>query len=133
MLAGKPPVGGDSDMATAVARLTNAPQPVSAARPEVPRSLEDVVARSLARDPEYRYQSAQAFKEALAAGGDAADTGPLTAPIPTPPPPRRSAAPSVSPGRGGSSGEAPTSVGPRPAPPRPAPPPPAPPAPPAPG
>jgi serine/threonine-protein kinase len=122
MLAGAPPFGGENDMATAVARLTNAPQPVGAARPEVPRALEDVVARSLARDPEYRYQSAQQLKDALTAGGDDSPTGPLTAPIPTPPPPRRPA-PTPATGDGGGRGEAPTAVAARPEPPRPAPPP----------
>ena len=76
MLAGKPPFGGDTDMATAVARLTNSPEPVSSARPEISRSLEDVVARSLARDPEYRYQTAREFKHALSNGPDGA-TGPI--------------------------------------------------------
>ncbi|HEY3095665.1 MAG TPA: protein kinase [Acidimicrobiia bacterium] len=121
MLAGKPPFGGDNDMATAVARLTNAPEPVGAVRPEVSRALEDVVARSLARDPEYRYQSAQQFKDALTAGAEGS-SGPLTAPIPTPVPTRRPPAPPVAPD-GGRRGEAPTAVGARPAPPRPAPPP----------
>ncbi len=83
MLTGRAPFGGDTEMATAVARLTNTPEPVRSVRADVPRSLEDVVARSLARDPEYRYQSAQAFKEALAPGRDTAHTGPLA-----PPPPR---------------------------------------------
>ncbi|HKH26276.1 MAG TPA: protein kinase [Acidimicrobiia bacterium] len=111
MLAGRAPFGGDSDMATAVARLTNSPEPISAARPEVSRPLEDVVARSLARDPEYRYQSAQAFKDALAPGIDPDATGPLTPPVasrrPSPPP----------------AGSPPTEVAPRPPspPPRPAP------------
>jgi serine/threonine protein kinase len=114
MLAGRAPFGGDSDMATAVARLTNAPDPIRAARPEVSRPLEDVLARSLARDPEYRYQSAQAFKDALAPGLDMAPTGPLAPPAParrpTPPPdgpsptlvapaPPRSAPPQPPPGR----------------------------------
>jgi eukaryotic-like serine/threonine-protein kinase len=113
MLAGRAPFGGDSDMATAVARLTNSPEPISAARPEVSRPLEDVVARSLARDPEYRFQSAQAFKDALAPGIDPDATGPLTPPVPS----RRPAPPPA--------GPPPTEVAPRP--PRPAPPPPAPP------
>ncbi len=100
-------------MATAVARLTNAPEPIRAARPEVSRPLEDVLARSLARDPEYRYQSAQAFKDALAPGIDPDATGPLAPPVP----PRRSSPPS--------DGPSPTQVAPsppRPAPPRAAPP-----------
>ena len=90
MLAGRAPFGGDSDMATAVARLTSAPEPIRTARPEVSRPLEDILARSLARDPEYRYQSAQAFKDALAPGLDMAPTGPLAPPVPprpTSPPP----------------------------------------------
>ena len=107
MLAGQAPFGGDSDMATAVARLTNAPEPIRAARPEVSRPLEDVLARSLARDPEYRYQSAQAFKDALAPGLDMAPTGPLTPPAP----PRRPSPPS--------DGPSPTQVA--PSPPRPGP------------
>ncbi|HEY4396597.1 MAG TPA: protein kinase [Acidimicrobiia bacterium] len=103
MLAGSAPFGGDSDMATAVARLTNAPEPIRTARPDVSRHLEDVVARSLARDPEYRYQSAQALKDALKPGGDVAPTGPLT-----PPPPTRPVV--APPGRAGGRAE-PTKVG----------------------
>jgi serine/threonine-protein kinase len=87
MLAGRAPFGGDNDMATAVARLTNAPEPIRTVRPEVPRPLEDVVARSLARDPDYRYPSAQSFKDALAPGGDTAPTGPLVPPRPAAEPP----------------------------------------------
>lgn len=113
MLTGKPPFGGDNDMATAVARLTNAPEPVRAARPEVPRPLEDIVARSLARDPQYRYQSAQALKEALTTGDDTKPSGPMTAPIQ---PPRRQTRPEPPP-----AGPPPTEVAPQPQPPRPAP------------
>jgi eukaryotic-like serine/threonine-protein kinase len=109
MLAGRAPFGGDSDMATAVARLTNSPEPISSARPEVSRPLEDVVARSLARDPAYRFQSAQAFKDALAPGIDPDATGPLTPPVP----PRRPAPPPA--------GPPPTQVAPRPPPARPTP------------
>src|SRR4249919_546708 len=114
MLAGSAPFAGDSDMATAVARLTNAPEPIRMARPEVSRHLEDVVARSLARDPDYRYQSAQALKDALAPGLDMAPTGPLAPPLP----PRPESPPPA--------GHSPTQVA--PSPPSPGPPHPAPPA-----
>jgi tRNA A-37 threonylcarbamoyl transferase component Bud32 len=112
MLAGRAPFSGDSDMATAVARLTNAPEPVRTVRPEVSRHLEDVVARSLARDPEYRYQSAQAFKDALKPGHDTAPTGPL-APPPAP-------GPAAAPAAGGGGRAESTAVG-APPPARPAP------------
>ena len=104
MLAGQAPFGGDSDMATAVARLTSAPEPIRTARPEVSRPLEDVLARSLARDPDYRYQSAQAFKDALAPGLDMAPTGPLAPPVP----PRPASPPAA--------GHSPTQVAPSPPP-----------------
>jgi eukaryotic-like serine/threonine-protein kinase len=124
MLAGKAPFAAETDMATAVARLTNAPAPMSAARPEISRALEDIVARSLARDPEYRYQSADEFKEALRAGEEGDPTGPLaaaTAPLRSAP--RAPASPAPAP-----AGAPPTAVAPRPAPPSPAPRRPAPPA-----
>ena len=110
MLAGSTPFGGDNDMATAVARLTNAPEPIRSVRPEVPRPLEDVVARSLARDPDYRYPSAQAFKDALASRRDPDATAPIAPRRPAPPP----------------AGPPPTEVAPRPEAPQPPPPRPAP-------
>jgi tRNA A-37 threonylcarbamoyl transferase component Bud32 len=115
MLTGKPPFAADTDMATAVARLTNAPAPVRASRPEISRGLEDVVARSLARDPDYRYQSARAFKDALSSSDDD-PTGPLEAPtaVAPRPAPRTSARPASPP-----AGTPPTAVAQRPAPPRP--------------
>ena len=92
MLTGGPPFGGDTDVATAVARLTSTPEPIRSRRPEVPRPVEDVVARSLARDPEYRYSSARELRDALAAsvnapaapGSRAPTAGPPTRPAPRP-------------------------------------------------
>jgi hypothetical protein len=115
MLAGSAPFAGDSDMATAVARLTNAPEPIRTARPEVSRHLEDVVARSLARDPEYRYQSAREFKDALTPGHDTAPTGPLA---PPPPPPPRPSAAHAGGGAAPTAVGAPSPAGPAPLPPR---------------
>jgi serine/threonine protein kinase len=65
LLAGRPPFTADSDVATAVARLTADAPAVSAVRPDVPASLDAVIARALSRDPASRTPSARAFREAL--------------------------------------------------------------------
>jgi serine/threonine-protein kinase len=74
MLCGHPPFGGDTDIATAMARLTTTAAPIRDERPDVPPALDDVVHRCLARDPAARYASAGAVRDALAvvAGGGAA-------------------------------------------------------------
>jgi len=51
MLCGAAPFVGDTELSTAVARLTAAPGSLRDRREDVPRSLEAVVLRSLARDP----------------------------------------------------------------------------------
>ncbi len=66
MLCGRPPFGGDTDVATAMARLTTSAAPIRPQRPDVPQALDDVVHRCLARDPARRYASAGAVRSALA-------------------------------------------------------------------
>lgn len=109
MLVGRPPFGGDTDIATAVARLTSTPDPVRSARPEVPRAVEDVVARSLARDPNYRYATAKELRDALEASvrpgsnPTSSFSSPTPAPRsttatrPAPPPPRHPTTPGAAP------------------------------------
>jgi serine/threonine-protein kinase len=67
MLCGAPPFVGDTELSTAVARLTAAPDSVRERREDVPRSLEAVVLRSLARDPAARFQSAEEMRASLMA------------------------------------------------------------------
>ena len=67
MLSGTPPFVGDTELSTAVARLTTAPSSLRDRRPDIPRSLEAVVLRSLARDPAARFQSAEEFRASLLA------------------------------------------------------------------
>ncbi len=107
MLTGSLPFRGDSEIATAAARLTTDPEPVRARRPEVPPALEAVVSRTLAREPARRFPSARALREALKPVLDVtpgstpavASTAPppdrtATAPrVPPPPPTRRAASP----------------------------------------
>ncbi len=64
-LCGHPPFGGDTDIATAMARLTTSAPAVRAERPEVSQALDDVIHRCLARQPAARFGSAAAVRDAL--------------------------------------------------------------------
>jgi eukaryotic-like serine/threonine-protein kinase len=78
MLCGSPPFVGDSELSTAVARLTATPDSLRDRRPEVPWALEAVVLRALARDPEARFHSASELRAGLLAV-DLADDDPTPA------------------------------------------------------
>lgn len=65
LLTGKPPFDAETHIATATMRLTVDPPPPGSLRPGIPRALESVVMRSLARDPEDRYQTAEDMSAAL--------------------------------------------------------------------
>jgi serine/threonine-protein kinase len=67
MLCGAPPFVGDTELSTAVARLTAAPGSLRDRRQDIPRGLEAVVLRSLARDPADRFQSAEEMRASLMA------------------------------------------------------------------
>ena len=98
MLAGRPAYQGDSEMATAVARMSGPPPPLASIRPGVPAGLVAIVDHALETDPARRIPSAGAFEEALERGPGALPprppAPPPTAPpaaIPTPRPARRPA------------------------------------------
>jgi serine/threonine-protein kinase len=67
MLCGAAPFVGDTELSTAVARLTAAPGSLRERRQDVPRDLEAVVLRSLARDPAARFRSAEEMRAGLLA------------------------------------------------------------------
>ena len=104
-LVGHPPFGGDTDIATAMARLTTSAPAVRAERADVSPALDDVIHRCLARQPAARFGSAAAVRDALdrarldptgaiprpTAGpppppAPAGSTGPITSPHPIPAP-----------------------------------------------
>jgi len=64
-LTGHVPFGGDTDVATAMARLTTSAPSIRAERPDVPPALDDVIHRCLARNPAQRFDSAAEVREAL--------------------------------------------------------------------
>src|SRR6478736_425118 len=92
MLTGKVPFTGDTPLEIAMKHLSEVPVPPSELRDDVPADLDLVVLRALAKDPEDRYQTAEAATAVLAGAGiSGAPT--IIAPRPTqvappqPPPP----------------------------------------------
>ena len=73
MLCGRVPFEGDSSSATALARLHQDPPRPHDVRPGVPRELEAICLKLLARQPEQRYASATETRVALVNAG-ASDT-----------------------------------------------------------
>ena len=101
MLCGRAPFEGEGEAAVALARLQRDPLRPRQVRPSVPRSLEEVVCRSIARAPDDRYNSAADLRAALLAAGASptVDVDPhvgatnlVTSPA-IPPPPQPVAAP----------------------------------------
>jgi serine/threonine-protein kinase len=66
MLAGERPFQGDVSAVVIHAILNEEPTPLSTLRPEVPAEVEALMARLLAKDPEERFDTADALLEALA-------------------------------------------------------------------
>jgi formylglycine-generating enzyme required for sulfatase activity len=67
MLAGRRPFEGDSPLSSLTAMFRDPPPPLSAFRPDVPRDLERIVQRCLAKDRDARYPSARELLTELAA------------------------------------------------------------------
>jgi beta-lactam-binding protein with PASTA domain len=59
MLTGNVPFTGDSPVEIAMKHLSATPRPLTEKRPDIPRALEMVVLRALAKEPAARYQSAE--------------------------------------------------------------------------
>ena len=65
MTSGRPPFEGRSPASVMASILTHDPQPLSSARPGVPASVDRVVKKCLAKDPDERWQSAADLNAAL--------------------------------------------------------------------
>src|SRR5438270_2288446 len=113
LLTGTVPFSGDTPVEIAMKHLSQTPEPPSRKRPDIPRELDMVVMRALAKHPEDRYQTAEemdADLDRVARGvGIAAETtdtatqimraptGPMSATAATMITPARRAAPPVPP------------------------------------
>ena len=92
LLTGAVPFTGDTPVEIAMKHLSAIPDPPSSHRAEIPRELDKVVQRALAKDPHERYQTAEEMDADLArvAGGGSvspATEEAATAIISRPPPP----------------------------------------------
>jgi eukaryotic-like serine/threonine-protein kinase len=65
MLTGSTPFGKGAPGALLTHQINTPPPPLTAARPEIPASLESVVMKALAKDREARFTSATQFAQAL--------------------------------------------------------------------
>ncbi|XYI01835.1 serine/threonine protein kinase [Sorangium sp. So ce1128] len=66
IIGGRPPYVADSFPELCAKIYTSPPEPLQDLRPEVPEGLVDVIEKSIAREPEDRYQSIAEFVQALA-------------------------------------------------------------------
>ncbi len=65
LVAGEKPFEGDSSFTIMKAHIEQPPSSPSAAAPQIPAALSAIVLRALAKSPEERYQSADAFLQAI--------------------------------------------------------------------
>ncbi len=70
LLTGRAPFRGDTPVAVAYQHVSETPATPSELNESVPRTLDAVVLRALAKDPYQRYQTAAEFREALDAATD---------------------------------------------------------------
>ena len=70
LLTGRPPFRGETPVAVAYQHVSETPVPPSEVNPQVPRALDALVLRALAKDPFQRFQDAAQFREALDATVD---------------------------------------------------------------
>ena len=69
MLCGRAPFVADGEAATALARLQRDPLRPRQVRPGVPKALEEIVCRAMAREPQDRYDTAADLRAALLSAG----------------------------------------------------------------
>lgn len=70
LLTGRQPFRGDTPVAVAYQHVSETPLPPSELVPSVPRALDAIVLRALAKDPFSRFPDASTFREAIAGAAE---------------------------------------------------------------
>jgi eukaryotic-like serine/threonine-protein kinase len=83
LLAGRAPFEEETQMAIAMKHLREEPAPLRSIRGGIPRAIESVVSKAMAKDPDDRYQNAQAMRSALESQASATSTAVLRRPTRT--------------------------------------------------
>ena len=83
LVTGKKPFDGDSQFAIMAAHLEKVPVPPITLDTNLPTLLNDVILMSIAKDPEQRFQSAQAFGAALGSVRESLGMAPMGAAMPS--------------------------------------------------
>jgi eukaryotic-like serine/threonine-protein kinase len=65
MVTGELPFQGNSNYSVMSAHIQQAPRPPITVRPDLPRGLNEIILMALAKDPQDRFQTAEAFANAL--------------------------------------------------------------------
>jgi hypothetical protein len=80
LLAGRPPFEENTEMAIAMKHLREEPPPLRAVRGGIPKSIETVVMKAMAKDPAERYQNAREMRSALEGSSAGSTTAVLRRP-----------------------------------------------------
>jgi serine/threonine-protein kinase len=68
MLTGRLPFTGGNSMALLLKQVNERPRPITDLRPEVPKTIRDAVERAMLKDPDERWPTAAAMRDALVGG-----------------------------------------------------------------
>ena len=79
MLTGRPPFEGDTPVSIAYKHVNEAPPHPRELVPSLPPHLDEAATRALEKDPDARFPTAEAFRQAIAATADGAATVPIAA------------------------------------------------------
>jgi serine/threonine protein kinase len=83
LVTGKKPFDGDSQFAIMAAHLEKVPVPPITLDTNLPQMVNDVILMSIAKDPDQRFQSAQAFAAALGSVRESLGMAPAAAAVPS--------------------------------------------------
>ena len=84
MVAGQLPFMGDNPFTLREAKLSTEPPRPRSLNPDIPKSLEDIILKALAKDPEDRFLSADEMRRAIDAEGGGVKARDLTEVVETP-------------------------------------------------